>query len=81
MKLPSVGKDISEKVVTLHPGLPRAAVLSDTPSWYPLKDTPLWQTICPDIWIQKIHLCDSHRQIALSEALGLVVATVRAEGL
>lgn len=67
--------------MTPHPGLPRAAVLSDTLSWYALKDAPLRQTTCPDIWIQKICLCDSHMRMALSEASGLVVATVKAEGL
>lgn len=52
--------------MTLHPSLPRAAVLfSNTLSCCPLKDTPLWQTICPDFWIQKSHLFDNNILIAL----------------
>lgn len=55
----------------LHPSLPRAAILFlNTLFCCPLKDTPLWQTICPDFWIQKSHLFDNNILIALELSTG-----------
>lgn len=66
----TVGED-SETLMTLHPSLPRATILlSNTLSCCPLKDTPLWQTVCPDFFIQKSHLFDTNILIALELSTG-----------